>query len=78
METKKESEILQQQYSQLAHDAGNKAYFIKCQQADLEDIYVKMRNVNLDYGKAVEAEKKAEAKTAKHITEATTTEGATQ
>lgn len=68
----KESEKFRQLFSKLSHDAGLLSYQIYRMDGDLSDLQVKMKNAEIDFKKAVEAETKA------HKEEATDSKGVTE
>lgn len=71
-ELKTETQAAAERYSRLSHDAGNLQFQIKEMQAELENLYVKMRNARIDYLKGKKAETRA------HPKEATESTGVTQ
>lgn len=69
-----ESEKARAIFSHLCHDAGLLGYQIYRLSGDLADLQVKIRNAEIDYKKA----KEAETTTVPHIKEATEPTGVTQ
>jgi len=55
-----ESDKARQIFSRLCHDAGLLSYQIYRLTGDLNDLQVKIRNAEVDFKKAVQAEKKTE------------------